>query len=70
MKDTHNDIEILREVRELAKAFKEYQETMSPILEAYQTANNVGDAVIWVSKVILAMGVVVGMVWAALHLPK
>lgn len=39
----------------------EWKETVEPIIKAYSTANNVGDFAIWISKIILAVGIIVGV---------
>ncbi len=42
---------------------KVWKETVQPVVDAYQTVNSVGTFVQWFSKVILAIGVIVGMIF-------
>lgn len=49
----------------LSKDFKEHKDEMQPILDAYKAANRVGAFVIWLSKIILALGIIVGVIFTA-----
>jgi hypothetical protein len=48
---------------EYIKHDMEWKETVQPVIEAYQAVNNIGTFVQWFSKVILAIGVIVGMIF-------
>lgn len=41
----------------------EWKETVQPVIDAYLVANKVGSFVQWISKVILAIGVIVGVLF-------
>lgn len=41
----------------------EWKETVQPVIDAYLVANKVGSFVQWMSKVILAIGVIVGVLF-------
>lgn len=48
---------------EYIKLDTEWKQTVQPIIDAYDAANRVGNFVQWVSKVILAIGVIVGTIF-------
>lgn len=41
----------------------EWKTTVQPIIEAYDAANRVGNFIQWISKVILALGVIIGTIF-------
>lgn len=52
----------------LSKDFREHKEEMQPILDAYKTAGNIGNFVVWVAKVIMAIGVIGAFIFGATKL--
>ena len=48
------------------KMFIEHREKMDPIYEAYTSANNTGTFIVWLSKIILAIGIIIGAIIAIL----
>lgn len=48
---------------EYIKHDMEWKETVQPVIDAYTTVNKVGSFVQWISKVILAIGVIVGVLF-------
>ncbi len=46
---------------------KKLREEIKPVVDAYSTANKVGTFVEWVSKKILAVGIIAGVIAAAIH---
>ena len=64
------DEEIIKELRSLATSFEEYRAETKPMLDAWNAANKAGSFVMWISKVMLAVGVIVGVFYSASHLPK
>ncbi len=41
----------------------EWKKTVQPVVDAYLTANRIGDFVQWISKVIVAVGVIIGVLF-------
>lgn len=63
--DTFKDIKkILLEQNE---EMKKLREEIKPVVDAYSTANKVGTFVEWLSKKILAIGIIGGAIAAAIH---
>jgi len=56
--------EIIRSVNgkidNLSKNFDLHKNEMKPILDLYKTTNNLSKMIIWFSKIILALGIIVG----------
>lgn len=48
---------------EYIKQDMEWKKLVQPIIDAYDTANRMGNFVQWVSKVILALGVIIGTIF-------
>lgn len=46
---------------------KKLREEIKPVVDAYSTANKVGTFVEWLSKKILAIGIILGIIITALH---
>lgn len=55
------------ESKELRKELKELREEIKPVVDAYSTANKVGTFVEWLSKKILAIGIIGGAIATAIH---
>lgn len=49
------------------KEMKALREEIKPVVEAYSTANKVGTFVEWLSKKILAIGIIGGAIATAIH---
>lgn len=48
----------------LSQDFKKHQVKMQPILDAYTTANSMGNFVVWFAKVVIAIGIIGAAVMA------
>ena len=46
---------------------KKLREEIKPVVDAYSTANKMGTFVEWLSKKILAIGIIAGIIITALH---
>ena len=56
-----------KEIKDMIYArFEVHEEKMAPIYDAYVTSRNAGKFVIWFSKVILAVGIIVGAIVAVM----
>jgi len=50
--------------KEFDKRFTALEDKMEPVYDAYHSANRMGVFVIWISKVILAISIVIASFWA------
>lgn len=50
--------------------FDAHEKKMTPIYEAYTSANNIGKFIIWISKIVLATGIISAGLLAALKFFK
>ncbi len=51
-------------IDKMSESFDDHKKEMQPILDAYKATNTLGRITIWISKVMLAMGVIVGTIIA------
>ena len=49
-------------IDKLHEKLDRHTETMEPILRAYEGANNAGNFIIWISKILLAVAAIVGTI--------
>ena len=63
-----NDQILLEKITELQRDFSEFKEEMKPLTDAYSAAKNTGDFITWMSKIILAIGVIIGAVIGYTHI--
>ena len=54
----------------LATSFNTHQEAMQPVLDAYTTANKAGTFIVWLSKLLTSIGIILGMIIAAIKYLK
>ena len=52
-----------RKLDEYIQRDEDWKSTVQPVVDAYMTANRIGSFVQWISKVILAVGVIVGVLF-------
>lgn len=78
-KDSYNDTELVKQIQSLQMSVSELHNKvgsiekkmdlreleMKPMYEAYSSAKNTGEFIIWVSKIIIAFGVIVGLIIGA-----
>jgi hypothetical protein len=66
----HTDEDIIKELRALARSFEEYRTQTQPMLDAWNAANKTGSFIMYLSKIILSIGVIMGVIFGATHIPK
>lgn len=57
-------------IRSLTKKVDDHIAKMEPIYEAYDTASNVGNFTVWISKVFLAIGAIIASIAGVAKLLK
>lgn len=68
MEHENNDQILLEKITELQRDVAELKTELKPITDAYNAAKNTGDFVTWISKVILALGIVIATIFGIKHI--
>lgn len=62
-----NDAVLLEKIDQLGKEIETLREEVKPFLDAYNAIEKTSTFVVWLSKVILAVGVIVGLIIGTKH---
>ena len=62
--DTRTLGDVIDKIDELSANFERLMTEIQPVLDAYRTADNAGKFIVWFSKIIVAVGVIVAGVLA------
>ena len=68
--DDKIDVKVNGKIDKLTEKVDMHREELQPILDAYKSANTVGNGAVWLSKVMLAIGAIIGTIVMLIKIVK